>query len=147
MTCQQLNYNVNTQLVLFSLLFLFLFYIYFLPFRMFVWCSPCSKWLRMSCLVEDSDFLAYIWPSFVQYTLMSWLNLSSASSLTRFVLKVLRFFVMKILSGTDNLILNVCNQKLKLGIQKEDISRSHVIGKVHNGKSGYLQNPRESIQC
>lgn len=29
----------------------------------------------------------------------------------------------------------MCNQKLKLGIQKEDIGRSHVIGKVRNGKS------------
>ena len=37
--------------------------------------------------------------------------------------------------NTDDLILNVCNQKLKLGIQKEDIGRSHVIGKVCNGKS------------
>lgn len=37
--------------------------------------------------------------------------------------------------NTDDLILNVCNQKLKLGIQKEDIGRSHVIGKVRNGKS------------
>ena len=51
---------------------------------------------------------------------------------------------------TDDLILNVCNQKLKLGIQKE--GRSHVIGKVHNSKSGYcalpiVQNPPESIQC
>ena len=45
-------------------------------------------------------FLGYIRPSFVQYTLMSRLNLSSASSLTRFVLKVVRFSVMKILPGS-----------------------------------------------
>ena len=29
----------------------------------------------------------------------------------------------------------MCNQKLELGIQKEYISRSYVIGTVHNGKS------------
>ena len=40
--------------------------------------------------------------------------------------------------NTDDLILNVCNQKLELGIQKEDIIRSHVIGKVCNGKSRFL---------
>ena len=37
--------------------------------------------------------------------------------------------------NTDDLILNICNQKLNLGIQKEDISRSHFIGNVRNGKS------------
>ncbi|CAC5369740.1 unnamed protein product [Mytilus coruscus] len=37
--------------------------------------------------------------------------------------------------NTDDLILDVCNKKLDLGIQKSDISRSHVIGKVRNGKS------------
>ncbi|CAC5406105.1 unnamed protein product [Mytilus coruscus] len=37
--------------------------------------------------------------------------------------------------NTDDLILDVCNKKLDLGIQKSDISRSHVIGKVRNGRS------------
>ena len=37
--------------------------------------------------------------------------------------------------NTDDLILDVCNNKLKLGIKKEDICRSHVIGKPYNGKS------------
>ena len=67
---------------------------------MFLSRSRMSSWLRISCLVEDSDFLAYIRPSFVQYALMSWLNLRSDSSLTRLVLKVVRFSVMKILSGS-----------------------------------------------
>ena len=37
--------------------------------------------------------------------------------------------------NTDDLVLNVCNDRLNLGIQKEDIGRSHVIGNVRNGKS------------
>ncbi|CAC5390839.1 unnamed protein product [Mytilus coruscus] len=37
--------------------------------------------------------------------------------------------------NTDDLILDVCNKKLDLGIQKSDNSRSHVIGKVGNAKS------------
>ncbi|CAC5411750.1 unnamed protein product [Mytilus coruscus] len=37
--------------------------------------------------------------------------------------------------NTDDLILDICNKKLDLGIQKSDISGSHVIGKVRNGKS------------
>ena len=36
---------------------------------------------------------------------------------------------------TDQLILDICNQKLKLNIQLHDIGRSHVIGRVRNGKS------------
>ena len=36
---------------------------------------------------------------------------------------------------TDKLILQVCNTKLGLDINTNDIGRSHVIGKVKNGKS------------
>jgi len=36
---------------------------------------------------------------------------------------------------TDQLILQVCNTKLGLDININDIGRSHVIGKVKNGKS------------
>lgn len=36
---------------------------------------------------------------------------------------------------TDNLILEICKHKLGLNLRLEDISRSHVIGKVRNGKS------------
>lgn len=37
--------------------------------------------------------------------------------------------------NTDQLILDICNQKMKLNIQLQDIGRTHVIGKVRNGKS------------
>ena len=36
---------------------------------------------------------------------------------------------------TDELILNVCNNKLGLDINLHDIGRSHIIGKVKEGKS------------
>jgi hypothetical protein len=36
---------------------------------------------------------------------------------------------------TDDIIVDICNNKLKLDISTNDISRSHVIGKVRNGKS------------
>lgn len=36
---------------------------------------------------------------------------------------------------TDTLVLNVCNNKLGLQLTINDIGRSHVIGKVRNGKS------------
>ena len=36
---------------------------------------------------------------------------------------------------TDKLVLDVCNKKLGLSLSVEDISRSHVIGKVRDGKS------------
>jgi uncharacterized protein (UPF0147 family) len=36
---------------------------------------------------------------------------------------------------TDELILNVCNNKLGLDINLHDIGRSHIIGKVKDGKS------------
>lgn len=36
---------------------------------------------------------------------------------------------------TDDLVLQVCNTKLGLDISKNDIGRSHVIGKVNKGKS------------
>jgi hypothetical protein len=36
--------------------------------------------------------------------------------------------------NTDDIIVNICNDKLKLDISTNDISRSHVIGKVRNGK-------------
>ena len=37
--------------------------------------------------------------------------------------------------NTDELILNVCNDKLGLDINLHDIGRSHIIGKVKDGKS------------
>ena len=37
--------------------------------------------------------------------------------------------------NTDDIIVNICKNKLKLDISTNDISRSHVIGKVRNGKS------------
>ena len=37
--------------------------------------------------------------------------------------------------NTDSLVLDICNKKLGLSLSIEDISRSHVIGKVQNGKS------------
>ena len=37
--------------------------------------------------------------------------------------------------NTDDIIVDICNNKLKLDINTNDISRSHVIGKVRNGKS------------
>ena len=37
--------------------------------------------------------------------------------------------------NTDELILNVCNDKLGLDIVLHDIGRSHIIGKVKDGKS------------
>jgi hypothetical protein len=36
--------------------------------------------------------------------------------------------------NTDELILNVCNDKLGLDINLHDIGRSHIIGKVKDGK-------------
>lgn len=36
---------------------------------------------------------------------------------------------------TDQLVLDVCNTKLGLNLKLDDISRSHVIGKLKNGKS------------
>lgn len=36
---------------------------------------------------------------------------------------------------TDDLVLKICNDKLGLNIMKNDIGRSHVIGKVRDGKS------------
>ena len=36
---------------------------------------------------------------------------------------------------TDKLVLDICNNKLKLNLTLQDISRSHVIGNVRNGKS------------
>ena len=36
---------------------------------------------------------------------------------------------------TDDLILKVCNDNLKINITKDDIGRSHVIGKAFNGKA------------
>ena len=37
--------------------------------------------------------------------------------------------------NTDELILNVCNDKLGIDINLHDIGRSHIIGKVKDGKS------------
>ena len=37
--------------------------------------------------------------------------------------------------NTDEFILNVCNDKLGLDINLHDIGRSHIIGKVKDGKS------------
>ena len=37
--------------------------------------------------------------------------------------------------NTDDIIISICNDKLGLNIEKNDIGRSHVIGKVKNGKS------------
>lgn len=36
---------------------------------------------------------------------------------------------------TDSLVLKICNEHMNLELTKEDISRSHVIGKTNNGKS------------
>jgi two-component SAPR family response regulator len=37
--------------------------------------------------------------------------------------------------NTDELIFNVCNDKLRLDINLHDMGRSHIIGKVKDGKS------------
>ena len=36
---------------------------------------------------------------------------------------------------TDDIILKICNDKLNLGITLSDIGRSHVVGKVKDGKT------------
>ena len=37
--------------------------------------------------------------------------------------------------NTDDIIVKLCNEKLDVSISKDDIGRSHVIGKVKNGRS------------
>jgi hypothetical protein len=51
----------------------------------------------------------------------------------------------------DGLILNVCNNKLGLDINLHDIGRSHIIGKVKDGKSQvivrFISNEYTTIRC
>jgi hypothetical protein len=42
--------------------------------------------------------------------------------------------------NTDDIIVDICKNKLKLDISTNDISRSHVIGKIRNGKSLFLSS-------
>jgi hypothetical protein len=50
--------------------------------------------------------------------------------------------IIHCVNTVDHILL--CNQKLDLGLQKEYISRSHVNGKVRNGKSQIIVPPNST---